>query len=97
MKSILIKPLVTEKMTGISEKLHRYGFIVDKEANKVQIKNEVEKLYSVTVSSVNTARYNGKSRSRQTKKGLVAGRTNSFKKAFVTLAKGETIDFFSNI
>ena len=94
---ILIKPLVTEKMTAISEKMGRYAFIVKTDANKIEIKTAVEKLYRVTVDSVNTTRYSGKSRSRNTKKGLVEGRTNAFKKAFITLSKGETIDFFSNI
>ena len=95
--NILIKPLVTEKMTAISEKMNRYGFIVKKDANKIEIKLAVEKMYGVTVDAVNTARYSGKSRNRYTKKGFVEGRTNAFKKAFVTLSKGETIDFFSNI
>lgn len=94
---ILIKPVITEKMTGISEKLHQYGFIVAKDANKIQIKKAVEQMYGVTVSAVNTIRYAGKSKSRYTKKGYVQGRTDAFKKAIVTLGEGQTIDFYSNI
>ncbi|ERK39647.1 50S ribosomal protein L23 [Segatella baroniae] len=94
----IIKPLVTEKMTKITEKRpNRYGFIVRPEANKLQIKKEVEGLYNVTVEEVNTLRYAGKRSSRYTKTGLVRGRRNAFKKAVVTIKDGETIDFYSNI
>ncbi|MGQ9619587.1 MAG: 50S ribosomal protein L23 [Bacteroidales bacterium] len=95
--SILLKPIVTEKMTGQGEKFNRYGFIVDKHANKIQIKKAVEELYSVTVESVNTMRYAGKEKIRYTKTGMVKGKRASVKKAIVTLAEGNTIDFFSNI
>ena len=94
---ILIKPVITEKMTGISEKLHQYGFIVARDANKIQIRTAVEQMYGVTVKAVNTIRYAGKSKSRYTKKGYVQGRTDAFKKAIVTLGEGQTIDFYSNI
>jgi large subunit ribosomal protein L23 len=94
---VLIKPLITEKMTKQGEKLNRYGFIVNDDANKLQIKKEVELQYGVTVTDVNTIRYAGKLKSRYTKRGLQVGRTNKFKKAIVTLAQGETIDFYSNI
>ena len=93
----IIKPLVTEKMTGITDKLNQFGFIVRPEANKLQIKAEVEALYNVNVVSVNTMRYAGKNKSRYTKAGLLSGRTNAYKKAIVTLKEGETIDFYSNI
>ncbi len=93
----IIKPLVTEKMTAITEKQNKFGFIVRPEANKLQIKAEVESLYNVTVTAVNTMRYAGKSKSRYTKAGLIKGRTNAFKKAIVTLKDGDTIDFYSNI
>lgn len=94
----IIKPLVTEKMTAITEKQNNvFGFVVRPEANKLQIKEEVEKRYNVNVKSVSTIRYAGKTKSRYTKRGLVKGRTNAFKKAIVTLSKGETIDFYSNI
>ena len=95
--SIIIKPVVTEKMTAQTEKLNRYGFVVDHKANKVQIKKAVEVMYSVTVESVNTMVYAGKSKSRFTKAGLISGRTNRFKKAIITVAEGDVIDFYSNI
>ena len=94
---IIVKPLVTEKMTAITEKTNRFGFIVRPEANKLEIKKEVEALYNVTVVEVNTMRYAGKNKSRDTRSGLINGRTNAFKKAIVTLKEGDTIDFYSNI
>ena len=94
---IIKKPVITEKMTAITEKLNRYAFIVDKRANKLQIKQDVQDLYGVQVESVNTINYEGKLKSRYTKTGVISGRRDAFKKAIVTLAKGETIDFFSNI
>ncbi|MDD3739899.1 MAG: 50S ribosomal protein L23 [Bacteroidales bacterium] len=94
---ILIKPIVTEKMTKQSETLNRYGFIVDKRADKLQIRSAIEKMYGVNVKAVNTIRYSGKTKSRYTKAGLQSGKTNAFKKAIVTLAQGEVIDFYSNI
>ena len=94
----IIKPLVTEKMTKITDKKsNRYGFLVSPEANKLQIKKEVESLYNVHVEDVNTLLYAGKRQARYTKAGLVKGQKNSFKKAIVTLKEGETIDFYSNI
>ena len=94
---IIMKPVITEKMTAKSDALNQYGFIVDKEANKIQIKLEVEALYDVQVAAVNTMNYSGKSKSRFTKSGVITGKTRAFKKAVVTLAEGESIDFFSNI
>ena len=94
---IIMKPVITEKMTAKGESLNQYGFIVDKKANKIQIKQEVEDLYGVQVISVNTMNYSGKTKSRFTKSGVITGKTKAFKKAIVTLAEGETIDFFSNI
>jgi large subunit ribosomal protein L23 len=94
---ILVKPIVTEKMTDLGEKLNKYGFVVDKRANKIQIKKAVEEMYGVTVESVNTMVYAGKRKSRFTKTGVIAGKTKSTKKAVVTLTDGETIDFYSNI
>ncbi len=95
--NIILKPVITEKMTGLGEKLNRYGFVVHKKANKLQIKQAVEELYGVEVVSVNTMNYSGKAKSRFTKSGVISGRTNSYKKAIITLADGETIDFYSNI
>ncbi len=95
---VLIKPLITEKMTAVTEKYpNRYGFIVDKRASKSQIKKAVEDMYDVTVDSVNTMVYLGKRQMRYTRTGFQAGRKNNFKKAIVTLGEGQTIDFYSNI
>ncbi len=94
---ILIKPIVTEKMTDLGDRLNCYGFIVDKKANKIQIKRAVEEMYGVTVESVNTMRYGGKTKARYTRTGIISGKTSSYKKAIVTLPEGETIDFYSNI
>ena len=95
--NILLKPIVTEKMTSQGDKFNRYGFLVAKNANKLQIKKAVEELYGVTVDSVNTMRYGGKVKSRNTKSGLLIGKTVSTKKAVITLAEGNKIDFYSNI
>ena len=94
---IIKRPVITEKMTAISEKLNRFAFIVDKNANKYQIKDAIEKLYDVKVVAVNTMNYDGKLKSRYTKSGVVSGRRAAFKKAIVTLREGDTIDFYSNI
>jgi large subunit ribosomal protein L23 len=95
--NIIVKPLITEKMTAMGEKLNRYGFVVEKRANKLQIKKAVQELYGVEVAAVNTMNYAGKLKSRFSKAGVISGKTKAFKKAIVTLAEGETIDFFSNI
>ena len=95
---IIIKPIVTEKQTAISEKFNnRFGFRVSPDANKLEIKAAVEALYGVNVVSVNTMNYDGKRKSRYTKSGVINGKIPAFKKAIVTLKEGETIDFFSNI
>ena len=94
---ILIKPIVTEKMTIQGEKLNRYGFIVDREANKLEIKAAVEQMYNVTVAEVNTMNYHGKRKSRYTKAGMLKGRANHYKKAIVTVAGEDKIDFYANI
>ena len=95
--AFIIKPIVTEKMTALTEKENKFGFIVKPEANKVQIKSEIEARYNVHVTAVNTMVYAGKNKSRYTRASLVRGRSNAFKKAIVTLKEGETIDFYSNI
>ena len=94
---ILIKPIITEKMTSLAEKLNRYGFVVDRSANKVQIRQAVEKMYGVKVESVNTQQYVGKVKTRNTTRGIAVGRVNRSKRAFVTLKTGEAIDFYANI
>jgi large subunit ribosomal protein L23 len=94
---VIIKPIITEKMTAMGEKMNRYGFIVAKAANKIEIKNAVEKMYGVSVANVNTSNYIGKIKSRNTKAGVVSGLAGNNKKAIVSLKSGETIDFYSNI
>lgn len=84
-------------MTEHGEAFNRYGFVVEKTANKLQIRLAVEELYGVKVSEVNTMRYSGKRKQRNTKSGVSIGKTASYKKAIVTLAEGEVIDFYSNI
>lgn len=94
---ILIKPIITEKMTAQGEQLNRYGFVVDKRANKLEIKAAVEKAYGVKVASVNTQQYVGKVKTRNTTRGLAIGRVNRGKRAFVTLKDGDVIDFYASI
>ncbi len=94
---ILIKPIITEKMTSLAEKLNRYGFVVERRANKVQIKQAIEAMYGVTVKAVNTQQYIGKVKSRNTTRGVAVGRVNRSKKAIVTLKSGDVIDFYSSI
>nr|WP_319571482.1 50S ribosomal protein L23 [uncultured Draconibacterium sp.] len=94
---ILVKPLVTEKMTDQSERFNRYGFVVARNASKPEIKKAVEDLYNVSVESVNTMVYGGKVKSRYTKGGIITGKTAAYKKAIVTLVEGDSIDFYSNI
>jgi large subunit ribosomal protein L23 len=94
---ILKRPIITEKMTKMGEKLNRYGFVVDRKANKLEIKNAVEKMYGVNVTAVNTMVIPGKNRTRYTKTGITKGQKSAFKKAIVTLNAGETIDFYSNV
>jgi len=95
---IIIKPIVTEKLTAITNKYpNRFGFRVTPGANKIEIKKEVEALYGVSVVDVNTMKYSGKRKSRYTKSGILTGKQAAYKKAIVTLKEGEVIDFFSNI
>jgi large subunit ribosomal protein L23 len=84
-------------MTELSEKRGQYGFVVNRKANKLEVKQAIEKMYGVTVDSVNTMIIPGKKRSRNTKTKFIVGRTSAVKKAIVTLAEGDTIDFYSNI
>ena len=94
---ILKKPLLTEKATQLTEKLNRYTFKVDHRANKLQIKTAIEQMYGVTIIRVNTMKYAGKLKSRNTKGGMVSGRAATYKKAIITLKDGETIDFYNSI
>jgi large subunit ribosomal protein L23 len=97
MSQIIIRPLITEKMTAQSERENRYGFEVARDCNKVQIKHAVEKEYNVTVTGVRTMVCRGKNRTRYTRTGILRGRTAAYKKAIVTLKSGDTIDLYSSI
>jgi len=94
--SVLIKPIVSEKFAQLNEN-RVYGFVVAKDANKVEIRKAVETIYGVTVESVNTAIAKGKQKTKYTKKAVVSGKTKDVKKAFVKVAEGEMIDFYSGI
>ena len=94
---LIIRPIVTEKMTAQTDLLNRYGFVVSKSANKFDIKNSVEKLYNVKVKSVRTMNYYGKTKSRFTKGGVIKGKKNATKKAIVELIEGNNIDFYNKI
>ena len=95
--NILIKPVITEKMTEQSETFNRFAFVVYRSANKIEIKKAVEETYDVTVESVRTMVCIGKKRTRGTKSGFISGRTKTYKKAIISLSEGDTIDFYSNI
>ena len=97
LKDILIRPIVTEKTTTYLGTDQTYAFEVGLDANKIQIKEAVEKMYEVSVTEVRTMVMPGKNKIRYTAKGLRKGRKPSFKKAIVSIAEGEEIDFYSNI
>jgi len=94
---VLLKPILSEKANAQQEKLHRYAFKVAKKANKLEIKKAIESFYGVTVVNVNTTVVPGKNKSRFTKAGVISGRKPSYKKAFVTIADGDTIDLYTTI
>jgi len=97
MKNIIKKPIISEKATDLSEKFNRFTFAVDREANKIEIKNAVEKLYGVQVTEVRTMNYGGgKSSTKYTNRGIVEQPSKKWKKAVVTVAEGEAIDLFNN-
>lgn len=96
-KDILIKPLITEKAENLSEKLNQFTFLVDRRSNKIEIRKAIEKMYNVQVSAVNTSIMPSKTRNRNTKAGFIRGSVSAYKKAVVTLAKGETIDLYGEI
>ena len=96
MKQLIKKPLITEKVAALNEK-GKYGFVVAMKSNKVEIKKAIEKLYGVKVEEINTMIARGKTKSKQSKSGVLSGRTNSYKKAIVKVAEGEVIDIYSGI
>jgi large subunit ribosomal protein L23 len=95
--SIIIKPIITEKITKESELTNRYGFVVDGRSNKIQIKNAVEAAYGVNVIAINTMNVRPDRSVKYTKSGLISGKTNAYKKAIVQVKEGESIDFYNNI
>ncbi len=95
--TILIKPIITEKAETLSETNNQYSFVVDKKANKIEIKKAVESMYSVNVASVNTMIMPAKAKSRNTRSGVTKGHISPYKKAIVKLVDGEEIDFFGDI
>jgi large subunit ribosomal protein L23 len=98
MSRVIVKPIITEKATAASETRNRFTFAVQRGANKIEIKNAVEKMYGVHVTEVRTMTYGGgKSSVKYTNKGIVTQPNNPWKKAIVTVADGETIDLFNNI
>jgi len=94
---VLVKPVLTEKANAQQEKLRRYAFKVARKANKLEIKKAIQEFYGVTVTEVNTAVIPGKNKTRYTKAGFVKGQKPAYKKAFVTVAEGETIDLYGSI
>jgi large subunit ribosomal protein L23 len=95
--NIIIKPIITEKVTKEGELSNRFGFVVDRKANKIQIKNAVEAAYGVSVVDVNTMNVRPDRSTKYTKSGLINGKTNAYKKAIVQVQEGETIDFYNNV
>lgn len=96
-KTVLIKPIITEKAELLSEKLNRYSFVVNKKAKKAEVKKAVEEMYDVKVLAVNTLIMPAKLKSKMTKSGMLNGKVSGYKKAIVTLPEGEEIDFYGEI
>jgi large subunit ribosomal protein L23 len=97
MHNILIRPLITEKMTTISESEGKYGFVVNYNANKIEIAKAIKDKFEVDVVSVRTIRHKGKTKTQFTKRGRFSGRTPRFKKAIIKLKEGQTIDIFGEV
>ncbi|PJA95853.1 MAG: 50S ribosomal protein L23 [Ignavibacteriales bacterium CG_4_9_14_3_um_filter_34_10] len=97
MHNILIRPLLTEKMTAIQESQNKYGFVVNIDSNKIEIAKAIKKKFNVNVVSVNTIKYKGKTKTQFTKKGRFSGKTPQYKKAIVTVKEGQKIDIFGEV
>ena len=97
LSEVLVKPIVTEKSNKLSDTRRTYAFRIDRKANKLEVKKAVEEFYGVTVTEVNTVVVPGKAKSKFTKAGFISGRKPAYKKAYVKVAEGETIDLYSNI
>ena len=96
-KTVLVKPIITEKAELLSEKLNRYSFVVNRKAKKAEVKKAVEEMYDVKVLAVNTMIMPAKLKSRMTKSGMLKGKVSAYKKAIVTIPEGEEIDFYGEI
>jgi large subunit ribosomal protein L23 len=98
MNSMIKKPLLTEKATLDGESNQRYAFVVDRRANKLEIKDAIEKLYGVTVENVRTMTYGGgKPKKKYTSKGIAEQTNPVWKKAIVSVAEGQEINLYDNI
>jgi large subunit ribosomal protein L23 len=97
LSEVLVKPILTEKANAQQDKLRRFAFKVARKANKLEIKKAIQEFYGVTVTEVNTAVIPGKNKTRYTKAGFVKGQKPAYKKAFVTVADGESIDLYGSI
>lgn len=97
MHNVLVRPLVTEKMTQITEETGKYGFVVDIDANKIEIAKAIKERFEVDVVSVNVVRHKGKLRTQFTRRGRFTGRTPKYKKAIITVKEGQTIDIFGEV
>jgi large subunit ribosomal protein L23 len=97
MQNVLIRPLITEKITALNERESKYGFIVDYSANKIEIAKAIKKKFDVDVVSVNTINYKGKNKTQFTKRGKFTGKTPRYKKAIVVVKEGQTIDIFGEV
>jgi large subunit ribosomal protein L23 len=95
-KQILIRPMITEKAEKLSTKRNQYTFLVAKDSNKIEVSNAIEKMYNVSVSAVNTMMMPGKAKARNTRNAIIKGQKPSYKKAVVTLKKGDEINIFGD-
>ncbi|GAV24647.1 50S ribosomal protein L23 [Carboxydothermus islandicus] len=91
-RDIIIRPLITEKSMDLAQE-NKYTFVVDKNANKIEIKNAIEELFKVKVEKVNTIRVKGKMK----RVGRFVGRTPEYKKAIVKLRAGDKIELFEGV
>lgn len=98
MHNVLIRPLITEKMTNITaDQPGKYGFLVNPKSNKVEIAHAIQQKFNVHVIDVKTMNHSGKTKTQFRKSGRFVGKTSKFKKAIVTLKEGETIELFEQV
>jgi large subunit ribosomal protein L23 len=95
-KQIIIRPMITEKAERLSTKRNQYTFLVAKDANKIEVSKAIEKMYNVSVDSVNTLMMPGKPKARNTRTAIIKGKKPSFKKAIVSLKPGDEINVFGD-